>query len=56
MGTTYDAKVATVTPDDLADHVRGAGRGRRDPPAAGARPDHRRVDRDVGQVLADLDR
>lgn len=23
MGDTYDAKVATVTPDDLADHVRG---------------------------------
>ena len=23
MGTKYDAKVTTVTPDDLADHVRG---------------------------------
>jgi hypothetical protein len=23
MGTTYDAKVATVTPDNLIDHVRG---------------------------------
>ena len=23
MGDTYDAKVTTVTPDDLCDHVRG---------------------------------
>ena len=26
MGTGYDARVTTVTPDDLADHVRGLAR------------------------------
>lgn len=56
MGETYDADVATVTPDDLADHVRGLA-------AAGAT--HLQLVLDpitadsietIGGVLADLDR
>jgi alkanesulfonate monooxygenase SsuD/methylene tetrahydromethanopterin reductase-like flavin-dependent oxidoreductase (luciferase family) len=56
MGTTYDAKVTTVTPDDLADHVRRLAE-------VGAR--HLQLVLDpittesievVGRVLADLDR
>jgi alkanesulfonate monooxygenase SsuD/methylene tetrahydromethanopterin reductase-like flavin-dependent oxidoreductase (luciferase family) len=56
MGSSYDAKVATVTPDGLADHVRAMA-------AAGAT--HLQLVLDpitsesidtVGQVLADLDR
>ena len=56
MGTAYDARVTTVTPDDLADHVRGLA-------AAGAR--HLQLVLDpitaesvdvVAQVLSDLDR
>ena len=56
MGTAYDASVTLVTPDDLAEHVRGLA-------AAGAR--HLQLVLDpitaesvdvVRQVLADLDR
>ncbi|HYN66815.1 MAG TPA: LLM class flavin-dependent oxidoreductase, partial [Ornithinibacter sp.] len=56
MGDHYDARVTTVTPDDLVDHVRGLAR-------AGA--SHLQLVLDpitaesidlVGQVLADLDR
>ncbi len=56
MGEHYDTDVTTVTPDDLADHVRGLA-------AAGA--SHLQLVLDpitvesidvVGQVLADLDR
>ena len=55
MGEHYDTDVTTVTPDDLADHVRGLA-------AAGA--NHLQLVLDpitadsidaVGQVLADLD-
>ncbi len=56
MGDTYDARVPTVTPDDLADHVRGlsdAGATHLqlvlDPITAEA------IDT-IGVVLADLDR
>jgi hypothetical protein len=54
MGDSYDAKVATVTPDDLADHVRGL---------ANAGATHLQLVLDpitaesidvVGEVLADL--
>ncbi|HCB06800.1 MAG TPA: LLM class flavin-dependent oxidoreductase [Nocardioides sp.] len=56
MGESYDAQVATVTPDDLGDHVRGLA-------AVGA--SHLQLCLDpitaesidlVGEVLADLDR
>jgi alkanesulfonate monooxygenase SsuD/methylene tetrahydromethanopterin reductase-like flavin-dependent oxidoreductase (luciferase family) len=56
MGESYDAKVRTVTPDDLGDHVRGL---------ADAGASHLQLVLDpitaesidmVGQVLADLDR
>jgi hypothetical protein len=55
MGESYDAQVATVTPDDLADHVRALA-------AVGATHlqlvldpiDAASIDR-VGEVLADLD-
>jgi hypothetical protein len=55
MGEHYDAKVATVTPDDLADHVRAL---------ADIGATHLQLVLDpitaesievVGQVLADLD-
>jgi hypothetical protein len=56
MGETYDADVATVTPDDLVDHVRGlADAGAThlqlvlDPITAGSIET-------VGGALADLDR
>ena len=56
MGDHYDA-------DGHDRHARRPRRARarpggrrRHPPAAGARPDHGRVDRRVGAVLADLDR
>ena len=56
MGDHYDATVTTVTPDDLADHVRGL---------ADAGATHLQLVLDpitaesidvVGQVLAELDR
>jgi len=56
MGESYDAKVATVTPDDLADHVRGL---------ADAGATHLQLVLDpitawsievVGEVVAELDR
>jgi hypothetical protein len=56
MGDHYDAKVATVTPDDLADHIRAL---------ADIGATHLQLVLDpitaesievVGQVLADLDR
>ena len=55
MGTKYDASVTTVTPDDLADHVRGLA-------ALGAThlqlvldPIDAQSIETVGQVLRDLD-
>jgi alkanesulfonate monooxygenase SsuD/methylene tetrahydromethanopterin reductase-like flavin-dependent oxidoreductase (luciferase family) len=55
MGETYDAPVTTVTPDDLADHVRGLARAGAthlqlvlDPITVGS------VDT-IGRVLADLE-
>ena len=56
MGESYDAQVTTVTPDDLADHLRGL---------ADAGATHLQLVLDpitaesidtVGEVLADLDR
>ena len=56
MGETYDASVTTVTPEDLADHVRGLAEAGvthvqlvLDPITAGS------IDT-IGAVLADLDR
>ena len=56
MGTAYDARVTLVTPDDLADHVRGLAE-------AGARHLQLVLDPitaesidDVGEVLRNLDR